>query len=238
MSYIPLPQKVQYTKGKNNSGTIEVLGCYPGYGKTLGNALRRTLLSSLEGAAVTSATIKGATHEFSAIDGVLEDVVQIVLNLKQLRFTIHSDDAVRVTIKVKGDQAVTAADIKTTSDVEIVDPTQHIATITDAKTTLEMELTIKKGMGYIPVEQQDRDDAELGAIAIDAVYSPMKRVNFTVENMRVGKRTDFEKVLLEIETDGSLAPDAAFETAVGLMVAQFTALQQGQEAEPKVADKE
>jgi len=226
MSNISLPQKVEYQKGKDNSGTVSVLGCYPGYGTTVGNALRRVLLSSLEGAAVTAVKIKGVSHEFSAIEGVEEDVVQIVLNLKGLRLGSHSDDPVKVSIKKSSEGTVTAADISKNADIDISDKDQVICTITDKKTSLDMELTVERGVGYIPVDQQVREDIELGSIAIDAVYTPIRRVNFTVENMRVGKRTDYEKVTLEIETDGSIDSMEAFTTAVDILNDQFGALKQ------------
>jgi DNA-directed RNA polymerase subunit alpha len=221
MSIISIPQEVKYTKGKNNSGTIEILGCYPNYGATIGNAVRRVLLSSIEGAAITSVKINGATHEFTALDGVLEDVIQIVLNLKQVRFKLHSDEPVKIALKVKGEKTITAGDFKTTADIEIVNEKQEIATITDKKTSLEMEITVEKGIGYVPVDQQENREKDLGLIAIDAVYTPVKRVNYKVENMRVGKRTDYDKVILEIVTDGSIAPDEAFNNAVRILIAQF-----------------
>lgn len=224
MSIISLPQKVEYTASEGHKGSVAVLGCFPGYGTTLGNALRRVLLSSIEGSAVTSVKIKGVTHEFSAIDGVMEDVVQIVLNLKRVHIAVHSDEPVIVKIKKTGEGPVTTGDIETTADVDVIDKDHVIATITDKKTTLDMELTVARGIGYVPVDQQNREEIELGAIAIDAVYTAIRRVNFAVENMRVGKRTDYEKVTLEIETDGSIAPDAAFAKSVEILGAQFSAL--------------
>jgi len=224
MSTISIPEASQYKEGKDNTGVVEIPACFPGYGTTLGNAIRRVLLSSLEGAAITSVKIKGVSHEFSAIDGVMEDVVQIILNLKQIRFKMHTDEKVTATLKVKGEGDVTAADIKTSSDVEVVDGSQHIATITDKKTTLEMEFTIEKGIGYVPSGQREGEEKEIGSIVIDAVYTPVKRVNYNVENMRVGKRTDYEKVTLEIVTDGSITPQEAFEQSVDILVAQFKAL--------------
>ncbi len=227
MSTISIPEASQYKEGKDNTGTIEIPACFPGYGTTLGNAIRRALLSSLEGSAITSVKIKGVTHEFSAIDGVMEDVVQIILNLKQLRFKMHTDEKIIVALKVKGAGDVTAADIKTSADIDIVDGTQHIATITDKKTTLEMEFTIEKGVGYVPSDQYLDDEKELGAIIVDAIYTPVKRVNYNVENMRVGKRTDYEKVTLEIVTDGSITPQEAFDSSVDILVEQFSALSAG-----------
>jgi DNA-directed RNA polymerase subunit alpha len=228
MSTISIPQASQYTEGKENTGTIEIPACFPGYGTTLGNAIRRVLLSSIEGSAITSVKIKGVSHEFSAIEGVLEDVVQIILNLKQVRFRMHgSDEKMTASLKVKGEKDITAADIETSADLEIVDGSQHIATLTDKKASLEMELTIEKGIGYVPSDQHVIEEKEVGSIVIDAVYTPVKRVNYNVENMRVGKRTDYEKVTLEIVTDGSISPQEAFDKAVDILVEQFSTLSSG-----------
>lgn len=226
MHTIPLPQKPQYTALGKHHGRFEVLGCYPGYGTTLGNALRRVLLSSLEGAAITSVRIKNVSHEFSTIPGVLEDVVQIILNLKKVCFRVEDEveGPVRVTLKQKGEGPVTAKGFKTMSGVEVVDGDQMIATLTDKKAEFEIEVEVEKGLGYVPVEQQERSEKEIGLIAIDAIYTPVRRVNYEVENMRVGKRTDFEKISLEIVTDGSITPEEAFSRSVGILVHQFGSL--------------
>jgi len=224
MQTVSLPQKPKYTPIDEQSGKFEILGCYPGYGMTLGNALRRVLLSSLKGAAVTSVKIKGVSHEFSTIDGVMEDAVQIILNLKKIRFRLHSDEPVKVSLKFKGEGKVTASSIKGSSEVEVVNPDQIIATITDKKVELEMELEVSNGLGYVPIEQQERGEKEIEVIAIDAVYTPIRRVNYEVENMRVGKRTDYNKITLEIMTDGSITPQEAFSKAVALLVEQFSVL--------------
>jgi DNA-directed RNA polymerase subunit alpha len=224
MQRISLPQKPKYTAIAPNHGKFEILGCYPGYGTTLGNALRRVLLSSLEGAAIKSVKIKGVSHEFSTIPGVLEDVVQIILNLKKVRFKMHGEEPVKLTLKAKGEGEVTAKNFKAASDVEVVTPDQLIATITDKKVDFEMEVEVEKGLGYIPVEQQEREQKEIGVIAVDAIYTPVKRVNYEIENMRVGKRTDFDKITLEILTDGSIAPEEAFEKANQILIEQFSSL--------------
>jgi DNA-directed RNA polymerase subunit alpha len=224
MQRISLPQKPKYTAVAPNHGKFEILGCYPGYGTTLGNALRRVLLSSLEGAAIKSVKIKGVAHEFSTMPGVMEDVVQIILNLKKVRFRVEGDEPVKLTLKAKGEGPVTAKDFKIVSGVEAVNPDQVIATISDKKTELEMEVEIDKGLGYIPVEQQERDQKEIGVIAVDAIYTPIKRVNYEVENMRVGKRTDFDKITLEVVTDGSVSPEEAFEKANSILIEQFSSL--------------
>ncbi len=224
MQNITAPQQPQYTPLGVNHGKLEIGGCYPGYGATLGNALRRVLLSSLPGAAARSVKLKGVSHEFSTIPGVMEDVVQIILNMKQVRFRSHSDEAVTVTLKSKGEGVVTAAAIKCPSSVEVVNPDQVIATLTDKKAEFEMDIVIDRGLGYIPVEAREEEEREIGEIAIDAIYTPIKRVNYEVENMRVGKRTDYDKITLEIVTDGTLTPVEAFNQAVAILVSQFSVL--------------
>ncbi|NTW27161.1 MAG: DNA-directed RNA polymerase subunit alpha [Candidatus Moranbacteria bacterium] len=224
MQIVSLPQKPKYTPIDQNSGKFEIMGCYPGYGMTLGNALRRVLLASLEGAAVTTVKIKGVSHEFSTLDGVMEDAVQIILNLKKIRFKMHSEEPVKVTLKFKGEGKVTAKEIKCPSSVEVVNTDQIIATVTDKKVEFEMELEISRGLGYVPIDQQNRTEKEIGVIAIDAVYTPIRRVNYEVENMRVGKRTDYNKITLEVVTDGSITPEEAFKKAVTILVEQFSVL--------------
>ena len=239
MQTVSLPQKPKYTPIDEKSGVFEIPGCYPGYGMTLGNALRRVLLASLEGAAITSVKINGVSHEFSTLDGVMEDAVQIILNLKKIRFKLHSDEPVKVSLKFKGEGKVTAKEIKCPSSVEVVNKDQIIATVTDKKTELELELEISKGLGYVPIDQQSRPEKEIGVIAIDAVYTPIQRVNYEVENMRVGKRTDYNKITLEIVTDGSITPEEAFTKAVAILIEQFSVLggievvEAGKEAEAK-----
>ena len=237
MQTVSLPQKPKYTPIDEKSGKFEIMGCYPGYGMTLGNALRRVLLASLKGSAITSVKIKGVSHEFSTLDGVMEDAVQIILNLKKIRFKMYSDEPVKVSLKVKGEGKVTAADIKCPSSVEVVNKDQVIATITDKKVELEMELEISNGLGYVPIDQQNRPEKEIGVIAIDAVYTPISRVNYEVENMRVGKRTDYNKITLEIVTDGSITPEEAFTKAVTLLVEQFSVLGGIEIVEEKVVEE-
>ncbi len=200
---------------------FEIGPLYPGYGTTLGNTLRRVLISSLEGAAVTSVKIKGVDHEFSSISGVLEDVIEIVLNLKKVRFKLFRDEPVTVTLSVKGEKTVTAGDIEATADIEIVNKDQYIATITDKKVELEMELTVEKGIGYVPVEQRQKEKLGVGKIAIDGIFTPIKNINFNVENIRVGQRTDYNKVLLDVETDGSISPEEALKRASQILIEHF-----------------
>ena len=238
MQIITSPLKPKYTALGTNYGKFEILGCYPGYGTTVGNALRRVLLSSLDGAAAKSIKIKGVSHEFSTIPGVMEDVVQIILNLKQVRFNIHGDETVKITLKSKGEGVLTAAQFKTSSDVEVVNPDQIIATITDKKTEFEMEVEVDKGIGYVPVESREREDHDIDVIAIDSIYTPVKRVNYEIENMRVGKRTDYDKVTLEVVTDGSISPVEAFEKSVAILVSQFSSLTEVEGDVPEKAKEE
>lgn len=228
MQAITLPKKSKVVETGENSGKFIIEDCFPGYGTTLGNALRRVLLSSLDGAAVTAIKIKGVSHEFSTIDGVLEDVVQIILNVKKIRFKFFGEEPVKVTLSHKGKGEITAKEIKCTSDVEVVNEDQLIATATAAKSSLEIELEIDRGLGYVPVDQQEKRE-EIGWINIDSIYTPIKRVNYDVENMRVGKRTDYDRIILEIITDGSIEPKDAFDKAVKILVKQFSVLAEGVE---------
>ena len=218
---IQLPEQVRTIKKEGNRATFEISPLMPGYGATIANPLRRVLLSSLEGAAVTSIKIKGVDHEFTTVPGVIEDIIQIILNVKRIRFKLHSEEPVKVTLSVKGDKEITAADIKATSDVEIINPDQHIATLTDKKSGFEMELDIEKGVGYMPVEQRQKDKLAIGAIAIDAIFSPIRMVNFTVDNVRVGQRIDYNRITLDIETDGSIEPEDALKKASEIIVKHF-----------------
>ncbi|MDP1884703.1 MAG: DNA-directed RNA polymerase subunit alpha [Candidatus Moranbacteria bacterium] len=222
MQLITLPQKPKFTSLDGYAGKFEIEGCYPGYGTTLGNALRRVLLSSLPGSAITSVKIKGVTHEFSTMPNVLEDVIQVILNLKQVRFKSYNDEPVKVSLSAKGERVITAGMIECPTGVEVITKDAHIATITSPKGELEMELEIRNGIGYVPVEQQERGEKEIGVIAVDAIYTPIKRVNYSVDNMRVGKKTDYEKITLEITTDGSIDPKEAFAKAVAILVEQFS----------------
>ncbi len=214
--------KINIVNESANSGVFEIEGLYSGYGTTIGNALRRVLLSSLPGAAITQVKIKGVGHEFTTIPGVIEDVVELSLNLKKIRFDFNVSYADYtgpeiVTLKAKGEGSVTAAAIKGTSLVKVLNPDQHIATITEKNTELEIELTVAKGLGYVPVESVKGDTLPVGVIQIDAIFTPVTKVNFAVENMRVGDRTDYNKVRFMIETDGSIAPSAAMRKAASIL---------------------
>lgn len=220
---ILFPQKPKIIKKEDNKAVFEIDGCYPGYGMTLGNAFRRVLLSSLPGAAVTSVKIKGASHEFSTIPYVLEDVIRIMLNLKQVRFRVNSLEALplKIELKATGEKEIKAKDIKTTSEIEIINKDIHIATLTDKKAKLEMEIEVDGGLGYIPVEQRKKEKLEIGTIAIDAIFTPITKINYEIENMRVGERTDFNRLRIEIETDGSITPEEAFKKAADILVEHF-----------------
>lgn len=230
MISLPLPPKV--IQKKKNTAVFEIEALYPGYGVTIGNALRRTLLSSLEGSSVVEVKIKGVPHEFSAVPGVLEDTIMIMLNMKNLRFKINEGESYKIELHKKGEGAVTGADFKVPSQVKLVNPEVHLATITDKKTEFDVEIIVEKGIGYVPRDQVKIKKAEIGAIALDAIYTPIKNVNFQVENMRVGDRTDFDKLSLEIESDGTITPEEAFFEACDILIKHFNIIFHGNE-EPK-----
>jgi len=187
---IPILLPTKIIQKKKNQAVFQIGGLYPGYGVTIGNALRRVLLSSMSGAAVTKVKIKGVQHEFSIIPGILEDVVIILLNLKNLRFKIFEGEVQEAQLKIKGEKEVKGSDFKLSPQVELANPECHIATITNKTTELEIEVKIEKGVGYEPLEQRKKKESEIGTILLDAIFTPIKRVNFQVENMRVGERTD------------------------------------------------
>lgn len=222
MENIPLPDKFEVKKTGDHQADITIEPCYPGFGTTIGNALRRVLLSSLSGAAVTAVNIKGVTHEFSTIPGIKEDVVEILLNLKKLRFKLHTNEESKATLKVKGEKKIKAKDLKTTSDLEIINTDSDIATITEKDAELEIELTVKAGRGYMPVESMDNKKLALGTIAVDAIFTPIKNVNFNVENVRVGQMTNFDRVILTLSTDGTITPEEAIKTAAKVLTDHFT----------------
>ena len=206
---------------KQNIGVFHIEGLYTGYGTTLGNALRRTLLSSLPGAAITQIKVKGVDHEFSTIPGMMEDVVEFILNLKQVRFHFFADEPQALTLHAKGERAVTAADIESTTFAKVVNTPLHLATLTKRSADLDVELTIEKGLGYVPAEARRLERLPVGTIVLDAVFSPIVRVAFTVENMRVGDQTDYNRLQLEIETDGSITPSEALHKAGNILKDHF-----------------
>lgn len=211
--------KVITEKEENNFATFAIEPLEAGFGHTLGNSLRRVLLTSLEGAAITSVKIEGASHQFSTIEGISEDVIEIIINIKKVRVRVHSDQPVRLSIKASGKKDVTAKDIEVMGDGEVVNPDQHIATLNDAKTKLNVEMIAEKGRGYVKAEEKKND--EIGMISIDALYSPIHSVNYRVEPTRVGRRTDLDKVILDVITDGTLKPKEALNKAAEILAAQF-----------------
>jgi len=219
---IPLPRQPKIIEKKGNKAIFEIEALYPGYGTTLGNSLRRVLLSSLSGAAVTQMKIKGVSHEFSTIPGVLEDVVLIMMNLKQLRFKVFSKEPQKANLKIKGEKEVRGFDFKIPSQVELINKNCHIATLTSKSAELDMEIQIEKGLGYSPIETRKKEKLEIGAIPVDAIFTPVKRVSYRVENMRVGERTDFERLHFEIETDGVFSPEEALFKASEILVNHFS----------------
>lgn len=221
---IPSPQQPKIILEEGHRAVFEIQGLWPGYGQTIGNALRRVLLSSLEGAAITSVKIEGADHEFSTLPGVLEDLVDFTLNLKRARFRMHGPGPYTATLAIKGEKHITAGDIKVPSQLEVVNPEQHIATLTDKRSALIMDLVVERGVGYQPVEARQKEKVEIGTIALDAAFAPLRLVNYEVENMRVGERTDYNLVRFHIETDGSLTPREAFSQASKILQEQFTVL--------------
>jgi len=228
MEPILLPTKIEYQEDKENKnkGAIVIEPCYPGYGTTWGNALRRVLLSSLIGGAVTAVKIKGIKHEFSTIPFVKEDVLEIILNLKQLRLKIFTEDEVRLSLKLKGEKKVYAKDIEKDAQVEIVNPNLLLATLTNKRAVLEMQIFVKKGRGYLPVEERAGEEKEIGKILIDAVFSPVRQVGLKIENVRVGEKTNFERLTMPIETDGTISPLGAFIQAVGMLKDHFSYLEE------------
>ncbi|MFH0845791.1 MAG: DNA-directed RNA polymerase subunit alpha [Patescibacteria group bacterium] len=221
---ILLPSKPKVIKEEENKGIYQIDGLYPGYGHTLGNSLRRIILSSLPGNAVTSVEIEGVEHEFSTIDGVKEDVIRILLNLKKLRIKLLSDEDQILTLNVKGIKDVTAKDIDKNGQVEILNPEQEIATLTTSKSVLNMKITVKKGLGFKSKEDQSEERTNIGKMVLDAAFSPIRRVSYEVENMRVGDRTDFNRLSIFIETDGIITPQEALENSIEIMIRQLSAI--------------
>ena len=221
---VTLPSKPRVVSEAEFSGVYEIDGLFPGYGHTLGNSLRRIILASLPGATVTQVKIEGVQHEFSTLAGMNEDIITLLLNLKRVRFELHGDEPMTVTLKKSGPAMVTAGDIVCPTQVKVLNPDQHIAELTAKSTTLDMEIRIERGLGYVPREIHQRDKVEIGTIALDAVFTPIRRANYEVENMRVGDRTDYNRLRLSIETDGTITPRAALEKSIEIMIHQLKAV--------------
>jgi DNA-directed RNA polymerase subunit alpha len=221
---IVLPSKPRIVSEADFSGSYEIDGLYPGYGHTLGNSLRRIILSSLPGAAITAVKIAGVEHEFSVVPGVKEDAITILLNLKKVRIRIVSDEPQTLTLKVKGVKDVTAGDIKVSGGVEILNPELVIATMTDKNAELDIEIRAEKGLGFVSKEILQKNRVDIGQITLDAIFTPIRRVSYEVENMRVGDRTDFNRLKVFIETDGTIAPKEALEKSIEIMISQLKAI--------------
>ncbi len=242
MKYSHLSEEVIAKKvsEKGNLGVFHVEGLYPGYGQTLGNALRRTLLSSLPGAAITQVKIKGVDHEFSTLPGMQEDIVEFSLNLKKVRFDFSADEPQTLKLHVKGEKEVTAGEIESTTLAKVINGDLHLATLNKKTADLDMEITVEKGLGYVTSESRKMERLSVGTIVLDAVFSPIVRVAFDVEDMRVGDRTDYNRLKLQIETDGSITPGDAFHKASIVLKNHFEKLEAadvGQMAEEKTKKK-
>lgn len=221
---IILPSKPRIVEEKEFNGVYEIDGLYPGYGHTLGNSLRRIILSSLPGNAITRVKISGAAHEFATIDGIEEDVITILLNLKRVRIKMHTTEPQTLTLKKKGEGVVTAGDIDAPGQVEIMNPDQVIAHLSGKGSELEIEMTVEHGLGFVRRDQREKEKMNIGEIALDANFSPIRRATYEVENMRVEDRTDFNRLRLVIETDGTLTPKEALEQSIEIMIRQLSAV--------------
>lgn len=214
--------EIKCIKETDNQATFVVEPLYPGYGVTIGNSLRRTLLSSLEGAAITSVKIEGATHEFSTLPHIKEDLVEIVLNLKKVRLKMHSDEPIKLQLSAKKSGPVTAGMFSKNPDVEIVNPDLILANLDNNKGKMDMEITVEKGRGYLPTEQRENEKNPIGTIAIDALFNPVTQVNFNVENTRVGGQTNLDKLTIDITTDGTVNAKDTLDYAANILVSHFS----------------
>jgi len=230
---IVMPSKPRVVLEEGNKGVFEIDGLYPGYGHTLGNSLRRIILSSLPGASITSIKIDGVSHEFQTLEGIKEDVIVMILNLKKTRFKMISDEPQTVTLSVKGPKEVTAGDIKTGGQVEILNPELHIVEVT-GKINLNIEMKIEKGLGFISKEIYQKDKVDVGTIAVDAIFTPVRRVSYEVENMRVGDKTNHNRLRISIETDGTLTAREALSRSIEIMINQLKAIIDFKEPEVEV----
>jgi DNA-directed RNA polymerase subunit alpha len=222
--FVALPSKPKPVREEGFLGVYEIEGFYPGYGHTLGNSLRRIILSSLPGAAITQVKIDGVLHEFSTIEGVKEDVISLILNLKKVRFKMHTDEPQTVRISISGAAKVHASDISLSSEIEVLNGDQYICEMTDKSANLVIEMKVEKGLGYLPKEAIQKEKVEIGMIALDAAFTPIRRVNYEVETMRIGDRTDYNRLKITIETDGTLTPREALENAIEVMIHQLKAI--------------
>ncbi len=226
---ISLSKPARVVEREENRAVFEVEELYPGYGVTIGNSVRRVLLSSLDGAAVTRVKIKGVPHEFSTISGMQEDVIGLLLNIKQVCVKLHGSEAQKGMLSVRGDKEVKAGDIEFPSQVELINKDLVLCRLTDKKAELEMEVFVEPGVGYAPVVASKKEKEDIGTIALDAIFTPVVKVNYTVEQMRVGDRTDFDKLRVEVVTDGTLSPEEAFQKALSILIDELAVVKSGVE---------
>lgn len=240
MQYAHLSDSVEIKKisEKDNLGVFHIEGLHTGYGTTVGHAIRRVLLSSIPGAAITQIKVKGVNHEFSALPGMMEDIIQFTLNLKRVRFHFLADEPQTLTLKAKGECEVTAADIQSTPFVRVVNENIHLATLSKKNPELDMELVVEKGLGYVPAELRRMERLLVGTIVLDAIFSPVENVSISVENMRVGQRTDYNRLTLEIKTDGSISPSEALHKAISILRDHFDKITNFEVARVEVKGKE
>lgn len=229
MQHIQLPTSIEFNETDTpNVGEIVITPCQKGYGTTIGNAYRRVLLSALPGAAVESIKIDGVSHEFSAIEGVKEDMIEVILNAKQIATKLHSTEPVTISLSKKGKGVVTAADFDKNADVEIMNPSLELMTTTTDK-GINLEITVGHGSGYVPVANKETKHLPLGTIAIDSLYTPIRDVGYKVESTRVGDITDFERVVLRVETNGTVSPKEAVAAATGVLMDHFSLVKEAAE---------
>lgn len=222
---ILLPSELKIVSEKDNKGTYEINGLYPGYGHTLGNSLRRIILSSIPGVGITKISIQGVAHEFDVVEDVKEDALTIVLNLKKVIFKLDSNEKITLNLKKKGIGEVKASDIELPTGVEIINPDQYLFTISNKSKEMNIDIEVSKGLGYVTKEEiQEHEKVKVGDIVMDTSFAPIKRVSYEVSNTRVGDRTDFNKISIFIETDGSVDPSSALDKSINIMIKQLSAV--------------
>ena len=221
---IPLPSKPKVVEETETKGVYEIESLYPGYGQTIGNTLRRVMLSSISGAAITKVNIEKAEHEFTSIKGIKEDTLEIILNMKRIHFKLDSPESQVVTINKKGLGPITSADIQCPTQVTVANKDQHIAEITDKNTTFNAKLTIEHGIGFVSREDRNDGKAEIGTIILDSTFSPIRHVNYEIEQMRVGNRVDFNRLRVTIETNGTISPQEVMKKAISVMITQLQSI--------------
>jgi len=237
-AYLSESVTIKKVSETDTEGVFEIEGLYSGYGITVGNSLRRVLFSSLPGAAITQFKVKSVQHQFSTIPNVAEDVVEIGLNLKKVRFRVHTDEPQVLTLKVKGEKEVTAANIEINSQIEVINPGVKIATLTNKSAELEIELQVERGLGFVSVEAKKSEKLPIGTMALDTAFSPVIKANFSVENMRVGERTDYNRLIVSITTDGSITPSAALHKASNILKDHFDRISNIEVKEPEIKPAE